>query len=653
MLALLCGLHAWLALSATREKTTAVDEMAHLTAGRALWQGDYRLQPENGVLPQLWQALPAHLNGPPLPPRDHAGWTRPNVWTLGHAYFHESGHDLARLLFSGRAMNVFWSLGCGLLIFGGARRLFGSAGSWLAILFWTFCPTFLAHGALATSDLCLTFFLFLSVGAYWRHLERPDAATLAASAFSLGLAMVAKYSAVLLAPMCLLMLLVRATHRAPWTWHGRRLERGGVALLMLASTAAHLLLTVGLIWAFHRFRFAPVDDPALVADYTRPWAEMLRSVGGSLADVLSWARHHRLLPDAYLYGFGFVIDFSRERGAFLNGETSLTGWAHFFPYAFLVKTPLPLLLAGGAALGVAFTRWRSGRHLWRSDLYRVAPWVILFLVYWAASVTSSLNIGHRHLLPIYPVMFLATGALGWAAARVSPRWWGAGLALVACHVGASVSVRPHYLAFFNTLAGGPEEGYRHLVDSSLDWGQDLPGLAAWLQTHATGAPRPPVYLAYFGTGDPAYHGIRATAMVPLLRNVPDQPWHALEPGLYCISATLLQQAYSPIRGPWTEALEREFQQLRGTEPALLHYAAHPEKRAELEASIPARHWSAMWKRYEALRFKRLCQLLRARRPEAQIGYAIHVYRVSQDEIAAVNGPLSGWLAAIEQAGRSR
>ncbi len=178
-----------------------------------------------------------------------------------------------------------------------------------------------------------------------------------------------------------------------------------------------------------------------------------------------------MLPEAYLYGLAYVKESMLARSAFLNGEYSVVGWPGFFLYAFAYKTTLPLLLASAAALVLLL---RRSRDLW----YRLAPLAMLFAVYWLFSITSHLNIGHRHILPTYPVLFIAAGALGaWLATR-RVAWVLPVVALLGWHVTESVRVAPHYLAYFNEFAGGPENGHRHLVDSSLDWGQDLPGLKA-------------------------------------------------------------------------------------------------------------------------------------------------------------------------------
>jgi hypothetical protein len=262
------------------------------------------------------------------------------------------------------------------------------------------------------------------------------------------------------------------------------------------------------------------------------------------------------------------------------------------------------------------------------------------------SITSNLNIGHRHILPTYPVLFIAAGVLGrWLDLR-RPLLAASIAALVVWHASESWRIRPHYLAYFNAFAGGPGNGWRHLVDSSLDWGQDLPGLRHWIDEHAN---REKVFLSYFGTGDPQYEGIRATKMPTLPEVGPTRPWHALAPGVYALSATMLQQVYL-MHGDWTLEREKEFQELRALEPMLLAYQNDSARRSELLREAPAANWKAAWKRYENLRFARLCHYLRVRKPDSNIGYSILVYRLSAAELqAATGGSFREWAAIIEQA----
>ena len=212
---LLALLHAVLAVTAMAHKSMTSDEIAHLTAGQAYnTRADYRLQPENGNLSQRLAALPMTLGGVMLPPASLDTWKSADVWKYGHAFFYEQGLSADEWLFLGRAMIALASAATGLLVFFWSRALFGWRGAFLSLTLFAFCPAFLAHGALATSDVVMTFFFLASVGAWWRHLERPGVGGAALSAVTLGLAFVAKFSAVLLPPMFALIALVWAVGQA-------------------------------------------------------------------------------------------------------------------------------------------------------------------------------------------------------------------------------------------------------------------------------------------------------------------------------------------------------------------------------------------------------------------------------------------------------
>ena len=636
--------HAVLAVTATVEKSMTSDEIAHLTSGHAYnrW-GDFRLQPENGNLPQRWAALPATLENVPLPPADLESWRTADVWDYGHAFFFGQGAPADRLLFLGRAMIALFSASTGLLVFFWSRSLFGWRGAFLSLLLFVFSPAFLAHGALATSDVVMTFFFLAAVGAWWRHLERPGWGMAALSALTFGLAAVAKFSAVLLLPMFGLVAIV---------WLVARVQAEGwrrPAWRLVRTASGHAAAAWVVIWLFYGFRFEPFA-PGLAegASYNHGWGWLVSDLGWPRSILLT-LREWRVLPEAFLYGFTFVLQFAKQRGAFLDGEYSIQGWVRFFPYTFLVKTTIPLLLllAAGALVG--------GRRLWLDGwgaaarrLRPLTPLASLFAVYWATSLASHLNIGHRHILPTYPVLFIAAGILGSRLDRSRLVSSALLLGLLFAHAIESWRIRPHYLAYFNAIAGGPENGWRRLVDSSLDWGQDLPGLRRWLETEAPGEP---VFLAYFGTGDPAHEGIHATLMPTLPEVGPPRPWHVLSPGIYAVSATMLQQVYAPaaLQGDWTLEREAEFQRLHALVPDLLAYHADAKRRAELLRDVPAETWKTAWRRYELLRFARLCHYLRVRPADANIGYSIRVYRLDSREISAATGSIHEWRALIERA----
>ncbi len=639
--ALLLGLHFAMAVGSKRHESTTSDEIAHVTGGFAYWTlHDYRLQPENGNLPQRWVALPAVIHGRTFPQLDQPYWRKSDVWVMGHEFFYETGEDHFPMLMGARAMTALFSVAVGALVFLWSRRLFGTAGGFVSLAFFTFSPTFLAHGGYATSDVCIALFMLASIGAWWRHLETPGAGPFVLSAVVFGLACVAKFSAVLLVPM---MALCAAVHAAAHPGQGGRIAR---------SAAGHAAVAFAIIWAFYGFRYSAFNPALPAADqFIVSWPVIYASTG-TVGRMIHLLANLRALPEAFLYGAAYVFYTSQSRGAFLNGAYSLVGWRSYFIWAFALKTTLPFIAACALGAWIAVRSRIRPAAAWAgrlAGLLPLTPLAALFSVYWIVSIQSHLNIGHRHLMPIYPVLFILAGALGPWFAR--PLGWRAlpVAALLAWHAGESLRVAPHYLAYFNEVAGGPAGGSQHLVDSSLDWGQDLPGLKAWLD--ANRLPGEDAYLAYAGTGEPRYYRIQARRLAFINGFHEDEPYIPLGPGLYCVGATMLQQVYSSVRGPWTLDLEKEYQFLRTFEPMFQEYAKDPAARSRLAQELSPEKWSASRDRFMHLRFSRLCYYLRVRKPEAVIGYSIFVYRLSAEEVrAATGGSLRDWSSLIERSG---
>jgi 4-amino-4-deoxy-L-arabinose transferase-like glycosyltransferase len=355
--------HFVLAVGSKLRESTTADELVHLTGGVSYWRNhDYRLHPENGIFPQRWAALPAWLaqaKFPPLAGNDY--WRTSNVWDMGYQFFYETGGDHFPWLMAGRAMIALFSVATGALVFFWSRRLFGNAGALVSLVLFTFCPTFLAHGALATSDVCTAFFFLAATGAWWRHLHDGRARIWWLSALTLGLAFVTKYSAVLLLPMMVIMAAIRALAPEPLAF-GRRIfstraAKFGAAAL---SAAGHAVVVVLMIWAFYGFRYSAFNPLLPPADhFIRPWAVMEQPGGISVRVIHTLANLHAL-PEGFLYGFVYVLKTVAMRAAFLNGDYSVTGWPTFFLWAFLLKTTVPLLLICALVTGVATRRCLGG-----------------------------------------------------------------------------------------------------------------------------------------------------------------------------------------------------------------------------------------------------------------------------------------------------
>lgn len=658
-------IHAGLGLSASRTKCTTYDEIAHVTAGCSYWlDDDYRLHPENGNLPQRWATLPLLADRPHFPSHEQPAWEHGEIWTLGQQFFYQLGNDCDGMLLRARAMIALFSMALGLLVYGWSTRLFGRGGGLLSVILYAFCPTTLTHGFLATSDMAAALFFTASMGSLWVVLHRVTPLTLLGSALLLAGLFLAKMSAVMIVPMGLVLLVVRLFNSAPvevrlgrsWQVVGRRRW-----LLFAGVVAVQVLLVAGAIWAAFGFRYAVTSAGAEgESPFRHTWPRLLETPG-RVTSAVRVARDYHLLPEAYLHGFQFTWTFAQGRNAFLNGDFRAGGWAHFFPYCLLVKTPLSLfLLLLLAALAMRrHSAVASGEGQWRrlgDGLYRAAPLWVLLIVYWAFAVTSKLNIGQRHLLPTYPAMFILAGAaVYWLRPRpteagssrrnafrlASPVAGSLTVLAVVLFIAESLATWPHYLSYFNQVVGGPKNGYKHLVDSSLDWGQDLPALKRWLDQRGLNDPSGPVvYLGYFGTGSPEYYGIHA---IPLERPEDsakgNQPPEDLKPGIYCLSATVLQGVYLHPPGPWQVRSEEFYLDTLNLVQQYRETADDPAAREQLLRGRGMTSWSQAFAIVESIRLARLCAFLRQRPPREQVTPSLLIYDVSEADLErALNGP---------------
>ena len=424
----------------------------------------------------------------------------------------------------------------------------------------------------------------------------------------------------------------------------------------LASAA----VAIGIIWASFGFRYSADPRPDHPGAFMVSWEHVLLQADtepsfdladgspnthevinlspGPVSHLVEFFRGHRLLPEAYLYGLALVDRYSRSRLAYFNGDYRNTGWFSFFPVAFAIKTTLP-------ALGLTFAGFlclvqlaRSGRF---QKIYGLTPLLVLIIVYGSYSLLSHLAIGQRHLLPLYPVLFILAGAVAHELPRHRKRLLiGALTATILLHAFASLRIRPSYLAYFNVLMGGPSQGHRVFVDSSLDWGQDLPGLKTWLNQNTT--ENDSVFLSYFGSADPRYHGIHATRFGDGYFNyAPRAGIPELTGGTYAISATMLHRVYTPVRGPWTAGFESTYQELGSWLRELASAEDAPSRVAAERARLSPAAFEDRLQTYEALQFGRLCHYLTNREPDDSIGFSILIFQLTDEEVGtALYAPLA-------------
>lgn len=472
------------------------DEPYHLGAGYAyLCTGDARLNNHHPPLVDAWLAVPLLLLKPHLP-LESAAWQQAQYGTFGDVFVWQANPDLAlRMIWLGRLPNVALALLLGAALLCWTSRLAGRAAGLLALTLYALDPGIVANAALSTNDLGVAAMLFFATWAWWEWLRRPSAIRLVLAGLLAGAACTSKYSGLAIGPIALLLALVHPAESPRMQVWLRRAEG-------LAGIGAICLLT---IWAVYGF-----------------------SVSNGLPALAFWEglrfQSTRIASGQPVYALGRIWP---------------NGMWFYYPLVFLIKTPLPvLLLALAGGLG-ALRR--------REALRGIFPLALPMLTFAAAVMTSALQLGYRYLLPLLPFMH---GLAGYAATAIPwpPQRHREALRTVA--VGALVlwlaldamAISPRHLSFFNTLAGGAANADRYLVDSNLDWGQDLPALKALMQERGI----PFVYLGYFGSAVPDAYGIRYWPVPGFLRFVGDPESMAFnpytpDPGWYAISRTSLRQ----------------------------------------------------------------------------------------------------------------
>ena len=628
MLAAVCAIWWCVAVGSTLGKSATSDEPLHIVGGASYWRlNDYRLHSENGNLPQRWCAIPLVIAGWPLPSFEHPGWNRSDMAGLSRAYLFETGNPSRRMLLMARAFAAVWGVLIALLVYRWSRELFGREGAWLSLAFCLTDTTLLANAPLATSDVCAAFFFTWSTLAIWRMLELPSPKTAAVASLAVAGLFVAKFSAPLEIVVGIVLLAIRGRYGPEWevSWGGRRRRVSAIVGLAAvgACLAAVCIVAWLAVWLAFGFRYAVMNPQTAPAGSLAQWgtlAEAARELGGGKGWLLSFLGKHHVLPEGYLYGTVYVLNMML-RQSFFCGDYSVVGWWSYFPFTFLVKTPLPILV-GLVFLPVLAVRWMQPSTAGPRERawYRLAPLLTLLAVYWVASVTSTLNIGHRHLLPIYPAVFILLGALP-ALTRTRPglRWlsW----ALAACTALVSLWTFPNYLAFFNGLVSR-DEAWHYLVDSNIDWGQEHYTLETFVdRERKTLGSEHPVYGCLFDS-TPQGAGEDSVTLLPTVFNAAKLP--PLEPGTYCINATHLQGIYLHLWGPWTARREERFQdRLR----ALALFTPLSAEERQSRYGIAPDLFERIVQDFHVLEYHRLLAQLRERTPDAVINGAILIYRL--------------------------
>lgn len=449
-----------------------VDEPAHIACGLEwLARGTYTSEVQHPPLARVAAAAGVYLRGAPYDDRVSDKYERGNQILAFKGEYREN-LTISRL----GILPFFWAASLG--VFFWCRRLASPATALLAVLLFTNLPPVLAHAGLATTDMAITATFTWALYTFVVWLESPRKWASIALGFAVALMLLSKLSCLLFFPVAVFAIAVAARigNPKPDTPLRRSIRPLVIAFVVFAIT----------VWAGYRFSVTVLGE-------TETMQKMLLRAPSS-----AWLRvvANTPIPAAYLIrGIGAVaLHLQKGHITYLFGESRTTGWWYYFPVALAVKTPLGFLVLVFAGFGFAWAAFRRLRD-WRPLVPSLVALAVL-----VACLPSTINIGVRHILPIYPLLAIVAAM---AAARMFARRRTALLAvlLIAWMLVSSAAAHPDYLAYFNEL--GARHPERISLDSDLDWGQDLDRLAA--ESRARGLDG--LAICYFGSADLARPGL--------------------------------------------------------------------------------------------------------------------------------------------------
>jgi hypothetical protein len=492
----LLALFALQLVLSSRRNSVTWDEGHHLVSGYMGWKhGDYGLNPE--VPPLVKMVAAALLLGMNLAvPADQGRFFKTECFLDGRDFlFH---NDFNRVVFRARMAAALFSFALALLVFVSARAMFSTTAAFLALALLVLDPNFLAHGALVTTDVGSALTIFASVYAFYLWRKAPTRPRLILVGLAAGLALMTKFTGVLVFPMLAMLALCEWLFPATFSFAtgSKPRSRRYMALQLAGGLAGTTAIAWIATWACYGFRYAARPAGLALNPTLQNYLPQLSNPHS--ARILALLAHLRVMPESWLYGLADTKITADTYTSYFFGHVYPHGHLLYFPAAFAIKSTIPFLILFVVALVLlAAQRMQCPREV----VYLTLPPALYFIV----AMNSNMNIGARHLLPIYPFLYvLGAGAAG-LLIRVRRFWTYPVATLLLWQAIDAVYMYPAYMAFGNDLWGGPKQVHLYLSDANVDWGQQLNDVRVWLGAH----PDQPCWFAYFPDGvvDPQAYGI--------------------------------------------------------------------------------------------------------------------------------------------------
>lgn len=504
-----------------RNDSAIFDETAHIGAAYSyVTQHEIRLNPEHPPLIKDLAGLPLLFLNLNFNVADKAFWTGEmpkkwddGQWAAGRYLLYQAGNNPDAIIFWARFPIILLSLLLGWFIFFWAKKLFGIWGGLLALIFYAFDPNILGHNHFVTTDIGIAAFLTFSFYYYINFIKNPNWKNVLLAGIFVGLLQLSKFSFLIALPIFGLITILY-----PLVIHieTSRLKKLGEYIGKGAVVFAISMMVMWGMYAANTFNMREETvSQAIDANFSLTDTNPKNIYTN---ETLHWLNNNSLTRSLAIYGEGIGYVFRRVsggNGAYFLGHVSSTASKSYFPIVFLIKEPLPNLFLMIFALGLALINiiraivkspkqiFQNSLGYLRSNILEFSMFSFIFL-YAYLSITGNLNIGFRHLFPILPFAYILTakGVLEFIKKNHHMIFRLALTILLILLIGETIAVYPNYMSYFNSLVGGPKNGYTLVTDSNADWGQDLKRLKNFLDE------RPEIdkiRVDYFGGGDQKYY----------------------------------------------------------------------------------------------------------------------------------------------------
>ena len=492
LVAALIAIYLFQMLSSVHEQSQTWDEQDHIFAGYMSWKtSDFGLNPEHPPLVKYVATIPIlnmQLSVPKIQPRDF----KVDAFLNGKDFLYKN--DGIKILWRTRVMATIFSLIGALVVFFCAAEMFGSTAGLFALALFVFEPNLIAHGAYVTTDMALSAFMLATIYTFYRFTQKPTIGRMLLVGLAFGLVISSKHSGVLLLPMLVALAITEIILR-----RGKSSDANAPKLnvqRMITGFAVFSALALFILWAMYGFRFTS-RPPGL--ELHPSFADYIQGLNPRNHWLIATVARFHLLPESYLYGLADVRMLSDYMPTYIFGKVYAHGVWYYFPVSFVVKSTLAFLLLLIITIVAIATRAFNKR---REILYMVIPTVI----YLGVAMSTGINIGARHVLPLWLLLSVLISGAAVSLLSRDRRWMYALGVLLLAHAVTTVQSYPqNYIPYSNALFGGPSNTYKVLSDSNTDWAQQLHSTRRYLESRGI----KDCWFAYFAAGgvDTSYYGI--------------------------------------------------------------------------------------------------------------------------------------------------